>query len=253
MAADLYLLSRCADTSTIYIRFTQWTPPCITIGYGQHSEEVLQKEAMQKAGISWIRRPTGGRTVLHQDDLTYSSVFPVSVKAMGTTINQTYFIISHGLIAGLKKCGIEAQMHDSTLELQQTHTDKKLPCFLAPNRNEIMVSGKKLIGSAQKRSSSGVLQHGSIPISTSFRDLPYYCAIDEKKQSLQRELLEKKCACLTECLPYPCENDIIIHNLIDGFLRTLSFTYTIRTWKKEEMDAILLTSASETFTMQWMR
>lgn len=251
MAADLYLLSRCGNSSTLFVRFTKWEPPCITLGYMQRADDILNMPALRKSGITWIRRPTGGRAVLHWRDITYSCVFPVTIDSMGESINKTYGIISRCLIKGLKECGIEAEMLESSAEIKKTRNEAALPCFLAPNRNEIMVRGKKLIGSAQKRTTRGVLQHGSMPLTGSFRRLPLYCKMNRAEQIRRQKLLKEKCTCVEECLDYFTDEGII-KNLIHGFVQSISLTYEIREWSQEEKREILSISNSEIFKHKWL-
>ena len=93
---------------------------------------------------------------------------------------ETYRIISRCLMGGLNDVGIQCVSCDSTNALRETKREMKLPCFLAPNRNEIMVDGKKLVGSAQKRTAEAILQHGSIPLTSAYRNLPDYLKLSGK-------------------------------------------------------------------------
>lgn len=237
MAADLYLLSVCFSRPCIYVRFYRWEPPAITLGYMQRAEEILDFEIMEKDGIQWIHRPTGGRAVLHFNDLTYSCVFPKQVSKMGTDIAETYHLISGCLIRGLELSGISCATHNSLLDTRGIRGETKLPCFLAPNRNEIMVDSRKLIGSAQKRTADTVLQHGSIPLSDDFRKLPNYQKINERERSAYTRLLKDKCTCIDECLEN-YKDEHLIQNLIQGFGDTLDFEIELQNWTEKELQII---------------
>jgi lipoyl(octanoyl) transferase len=238
MAADRYLLGRAARESAVFLRIYSWDPPAISLGLLQDPAALLDKEAMARGGIEWTRRPTGGRAVLHWNDLTYSVAFPLSAAPMGGTIAESYSIISRCLRCGLESTGIRCETHDSSTEYSATKRNMQLPCFLSPNRNEIMAAGKKLVGSAQKRTSAAVLQHGSIPLDAAFRRLPEFLALSSDERTRQRTLLEKKCICVHEIDP-SIDLDKLVSLLINGFKTTLPFPAFEKNWDAGELEAIL--------------
>ena len=231
MAADFYCLESCFKPPIVHFRLYDWQLPSITIGYMQKVLELLDFESLKKDNIAWIRRPTGGRAVLHDNDITYSCIFPASLSAMGNSVMETYSIISRGLMAGLAMCGIECDSHDSFDQFRETKREIKLPCFLAPNRKEIMAKGKKLVGSAQKRSALAVLQHGSIPLTDAYRRLPDYLLLPEEQRKIQKELLASKSVCLKEIEP-TLEIAKVRKALIKGFATSLPFKTTEKSWTK---------------------
>ncbi len=251
MAADLFLLSRCSEDSNLFLRFYSWENPTITLGYQQKANEVLNKEMISDQSISWIRRPTGGRAVFHSNDITYSLIFSKKLSLLGSNINETYHIISQCLIRGLAHSSISCSTHDSELNSVEAKGATKLPCFLAPNRNEIMVQGKKLIGSAQKRTDSAVLQHGSIPISKEFIQLPKYENIDQKSQKRYRTLLKNKCTCIVNHLNR-FDKHLFINNLIAGFCEVLGLHWYKREWSKQELKEIQALSHSRSFLQTYV-
>jgi lipoate-protein ligase A len=220
MAEDLLLLDRTAADRAVYLRFYGWDPPAISLGCMQDPGALLDLAAMSASGIDWIKRPTGGRAILHWNDLTYAVAFPASLEEMGSTINESYAMISRCLMAGLARAGIRCESHDSAVEYAATRREIKLPCFLSPNRNEIMVKGKKLIGSAQKRTDRAVLQHGSIPLDGRFRKLPEFFNLDGATRSAQMQQLEEKCACVGEINP-GIDAHALTRHLINGFATNL--------------------------------
>jgi lipoate-protein ligase A len=238
MAADLCLLRNCAqDPRTVYVRFYSWEPPTVSIGWMQNAATVLDMEAMAHDGVAWIRRPTGGRAVLHKGDVTYSVVFPKTVRAMGTTVHQTYSVIAGCLVNGLTRAGITVSLHDAKLDTAAARREGKLPCFLAPNRNEIMLRSHKLIGSAQKRTAGAVLQHGSIPVDGAFRDLSLYGNVSDRQRRVHRELLSARCTCLQEAAP-GCTRKHVVSYLADGFADSLALPRLDQPWTDEEMRQI---------------
>lgn len=237
MAADLYLLSLCEQSPAVFVRLYSWERPSITLGIAEKAEETLDVAALASHGVEWIRRPTGGRSVLHDNDITYSCIFSSGMHGLGSTLMETYRIISDCLMNGLRRSGIDCAPHDSQLENDPHQSKSRLPCFLSPNRHEIMVSGKKLIGSAQKRTSRAVLQHGSIPLTPEFRALPDYLQLSPDQRKTQKLLLARKTVCIEELLPgYDKRN--IRDDIVHGFAETLPYLNHEKPWSPKELDEI---------------
>ncbi|GBU23108.1 hypothetical protein R80B4_03024 [Fibrobacteres bacterium R8-0-B4] len=244
MAADLYLLRRCAgggddgNDRNVTVRFYSWNRPTVSIGYMQLPDTELDLAALDAAGAGWIRRITGGRAVLHDGDITYSVTFPKSAREMGGGIRETYSVIAKCLAEGLGRASIKCETHDSDGGLRGIGRQAKLPCFLAPNRDEIMVDGRKLVGSAQKRTADGVLQHGSIPINDSYRKLPMYLRIDESDREKQAELLMLKSSCIDELTVGKMTFESLAERLMNGFAAVLPFKGELIKWSREEEEEI---------------
>jgi lipoate-protein ligase A len=257
MAADMYLTERGGGVT---VRFYSWARPSVTLGCMQKAGEVLDLEGMREGGADWIRRPTGGRAVLHDGDITYSCTFPKDGRAagcrpyigdiMGSGITQTYRLITKCLMAGLERASILCEAHDSDADLRGAKRQVKLPCFLAPNRDEIMADGRKLVGSAQKRTAAAVLQHGSIPITAAYRRLPEYLRIDEDEKEKQICLLEDKSCCVDE-LADGMTFDSLARHLMEGFSSIIPFEWELRPWSKDEERDIGDISRSDDFIMRW--
>jgi lipoate-protein ligase A len=143
------------------IRFYGWEPAALSLGYFQSLEKEVNIEACEERGIDVVRRLTGGRAVLHNDELTYSLVVSEDISFLPDSIIESYKIISQGLLAGLKELGIEAELV-SLSDKKKKRGDKSAACFDAPSWYEISVDGKKIVGSAQTRREGVILQHGSI-------------------------------------------------------------------------------------------
>ena len=233
MAADMYLLGRCVEGGGLTVRFYSWERPSVTVGYMQDAAGELDMDALREYGAAWIRRPTGGRAVLHDGDITYSCTFPKSLTVMGSGITETYRIITDCLMEGLARASIRCAAHDSDNDIKGIRRDVKLPCFLAPNRNEIMVDGRKLVGSAQKRTANAVLQHGSIPVTTAYRKLPDFLRIDESEKEKQIRLLASKSCCIDE-LTSGAAFESLAECLMDGFLSILPFKGELIPWTFQE-------------------
>lgn len=161
MAIDEAILHALADgVGRPTLRFYQWVPPCLSLGYNQHYDEV-DGAACARLGYSWVRRPTGGRAILHTDELTYSVIAPVGDPRVDGGILESYRRLSTGLLAGLRALG--ADVFQAQRE-KVRNSQKGGVCFDTPSNYEITVGGKKLIGSAQVRRRRMVLQHGTLPL-----------------------------------------------------------------------------------------
>ncbi len=250
MAADLHLFETCSSVSTIYVRFYEWNPASITLGYMQKPAEILDLDACARDGIRWIRRVTGGRAVLHKEDLTYSCIFPTHLTMMGASVAETYALISRCLAHGLEEFGIPCTGHDTALDTAQARREVKLPCFLTPNRDEVMVENKKLIGSAQKRSKDAVLQHGSIPLTDAFHALADYSRIDDRQKTVQKKLFRKKCTCIRDHI---CDatSGALTDALARGFSCALGLAPQHQPWSKNENATIMRYMNTEEFRHTW--
>ncbi|MCK4259255.1 MAG: lipoate--protein ligase family protein [Halanaerobiales bacterium] len=159
--ANIILLSQGKVPPTI--RFYGWLPASISIGYFQKMSDEIDVESCKRQGIGIIRRLTGGRAVLHDDELTYSLTALESDPMFPSTVIESYKVISKGILEGLHRLGIPAEM----VSLEKKGRKALNPfdssaCFDAPSWYEIAVDGKKMVGSAQNRQQGVILQHGSI-------------------------------------------------------------------------------------------
>lgn len=141
------------------LRFFCWAPPAVSLGYFQNTDEEIDVEVCRKRGIDIVRRPTGGKAVLHGQDLTYSVVAKETNPLFPKDILGTYRIIGRCIAEGLSSLGIDAVM---SAGMRGTTDVLKAFCFSEPSRYELLVQGKKICGSAQARSHGAFLQHGSL-------------------------------------------------------------------------------------------
>ena len=167
MALDEMLLSlAAAGEAAPTLRFYTWDPPAVSLGRFQNIETSVNIEACRRNGIDIVRRITGGRAVLHNHELTYGIVSRTNNPLFPDGVLGAYKVIASGLLTGLKNLGINAEMVSrSGRHASLVKKDPKDPsCFSSPSWYEILVSGKKIIGSAQRRAPNAFLQHGSILI-----------------------------------------------------------------------------------------
>src|ERR1700730_14239684 len=162
MAVDEVLLDGVAEGSAPpTLRFYEWAPPCLSLGYFQPFE-VVDVDGCRSLGVDVVRRPPGGRAILHDRELTYSVALPLSLLGGDGGVLPSYHRLSLALERGLNRLGIPVVLAPETAA--QTASDHGPVCFDRPSAHEILLDGRKLVGSAQVRRATAILQHGSILI-----------------------------------------------------------------------------------------
>ncbi len=163
MAVDEAILDAVnADQAPPTLRLYAWQPACLSLGYAQPAADV-DLDAINSRGWTLVRRPTGGRAILHTDELTYSVIGPTSDPRLAGGVLESYRRLSQALLQALILLGVPAQA-DKEYAMPPSASPNGPVCFEVPSNYEITVNGKKLIGSAQARRREGVLQHGSLPL-----------------------------------------------------------------------------------------
>ena len=161
MAVDEVLLDGVATgTAPPTLRFYEWTPPCLSLGYFQPFD-VVDIDGCRALGVEVVRRPTGGRAILHDRELTYSIALPASVLGQDGGVLPSYYRLSLALQDGLRRLGVPTTLAPESAGSSAAHGPV---CFDRPSAHEILLHGRKLVGSAQMRRGGGLLQHGSILI-----------------------------------------------------------------------------------------
>lgn len=157
MALDeaLMRLSRRSGGDAAYFRLYGWAAPTLSLGRNQRARGHYDLELAGSLGVRFVRRPTGGRALLHHREITYSVAMPASSP---TQAADAYFFINEVLLDGLRRLGVRA-----TRATSSSHAAPGLrPCFDTPSAHEIVVGDRKLVGSAQWRQGGTLLQHGAI-------------------------------------------------------------------------------------------
>ncbi len=191
MDFDVRLARHCKEDE-FYLRFYRWAPFTISLGANQ-SEEDLNLKKIEEDGLGVVKRPTGGRAILHAEELTYSVVFPASAGYSGSEI---YNAVSGALTMGLKYYNPIF----NELETEKLQPDFRalknepsgIVCFNSTAKHEIKFHGKKLVGSAQRKFKNSILQHGSVLVGKYHRRLVEYLNLsDESKKELAGEMASK--------------------------------------------------------------
>jgi len=148
------------------LRLYAWDPPCLSLGHAQPLADV-DFARLHERGWEVVRRLTGGRAILHTDELTYSVIAPADEPRLAGSVLESYNRLGGALLEAVRSLGLPVEMKGSgTAGNLQTPNPI---CFEVPSSYEITAGGKKLIGSAQARKRDGVLQHGSLPLTGDLR------------------------------------------------------------------------------------
>ncbi|MFO7896808.1 MAG: lipoate--protein ligase family protein [Candidatus Cloacimonadales bacterium] len=160
-----------ADKAMPTIRFYDWQPSTVSCGYNQEVNKEIDFQALQKFGFGFVRRPTGGRLVLHDAEVTYSVIAPIAGKFAGN-VTEAYSVISQALAAGLRAMGVEVELEKGSLDSGHQRQAAN-PCFSSSSKYELKCKGRKIVGSAQVRRDNVLLQHGSILLNNDQSQVAY--------------------------------------------------------------------------------
>jgi lipoyl(octanoyl) transferase len=191
MDFDLERTVLCSKNEALpMFRFYGWKPWTVSLGYNQKDENIDRKKLVEK-GFNLVRRPTGGRAVLHANELTYSVVVNLT---NGITIHDAYGIIHNIILEGLKKIDakdIDFEKSGTDLrDFYKKQTDMSVSCFASSARYEIAYKARKVVGSAQRLFGRTLLQHGSILLSEGHEQLADITITDsEEKRKILREYI----------------------------------------------------------------
>jgi len=169
MDRDASLLAGHRPGDDPILRLYRWEPAAVTIGYNQDFSD-FDAAGIRSAGYGLVKRPTGGRAILHADELTYAVIGTSPGSVFGGSLHETYLKINRALLSFLGDLGIEADISAGESRAEA----RGLTCFRSAGRHEISVGGRKIIGSAQRRTGGVFLQHGSILAGPRHLELPSF-------------------------------------------------------------------------------
>ena len=206
-----------AGSSPPTVRVYAWEPPAVSVGHSQNASSELDLAACRERGFGVVRRPTGGRAVLHAGEITYSVIGSAGVSPLGGSIPESYREIARALLAGLAEIGVEAELAP-VATASRNRGEVAPPCFVSAGRFEVVVGGRKLVGSAQRRSGAAVLQHGSLLIDGTheqFADVLWLS--NESDREAIRRTLARKATDLSSLLSGPVEYRRLATAIRTGF------------------------------------
>ena len=222
MAVDEAVAESCRKRlSPPTFRFYHWKGPALTVGYFQNTARDLDGSACREKRIAVIRRMTGGRAVLHGDDLTYSVACGNNTAELPDTIQGAFFAISRGFIDGLCRLGLEAEAVQAPLK----KAGRSPICFASTSRYEVTCSGRKILGSAQRRWRDGMLQQGSLLLR--FNAESFYGLFrfpDDSRRQRAIEEARNTIIGLNDLLPSPLDLKTVSNQVAAGFERAMGIS-----------------------------
>ncbi len=227
MARDHALASSPA-TGSGTLRFYRWEPAALSFGRNEPVTVSYRRLLRERPDLDAVRRPTGGRAVIHDGEMTYSVVAPL--RALGG-LRDAYRRINEGLVDGLRRLGVDARCAESPGEAGNGAPGPGAgPCFFGSASGEVVVNGCKLAGSAQARIGDAMLQHGSILLLADQRALLAPGA--NGRQSLDQDA---RCTTLADLLEERPSWSRLVDAFAKGFERRLGGTWTRGSWSKPEL------------------
>lgn len=218
MDFDLKLVSRCRKEGTSFLRFYRWNPYALSLGYNQNrfaNEMNIDYSKCEAEGIDIVTRPTGGRAVLHSEELTYSVVFKSYLP-----VRDLYRDISLAILNGLKQLSPELKDLSFTKKtpdlLKLIKTGMYNLCFNSAVKYEINFKGKKLVGSAQRKFGNIVLQHGSILIGSHHKNIVNYLNLTGGERIKMKREIDNKTTCLNEITGRDVKYDEVATAVFNG-------------------------------------
>jgi lipoyl(octanoyl) transferase len=204
------------------LRFYTWEKPALTIGYFQKWDRNINHNVCDKEGTPVVRRITGGRGVIHGDDLTYCVSAGSRVAELPNTIRETYLVISRAIVHGLRQLGVYAD----TASASSGYSAPSPVCFLSVSRQEVVCHGRKIIGSAQRRWKDGMLQQGSVLLCNNPEAYHrFFYSPDRRHPDQIVQDCQNRIAGLDEFIPTGVLPQTIIDQIANGFEKVLGITF----------------------------
>lgn len=207
-----------AGQSPPTIRLFGWKTPVISLGYMQKAKTELDFASIHRDEIEVVRRPTGGRAVLHIDEWAYSIIARNDCESWGTDKSLSYHHISQALVQTITGPSGMPSIDRGEQKTSRSVGGAFQPCFASTSRYEVVVDGKKLVGSAQRRRRDAFLQHGSILCSERHLDVVNYLLLNTEQKQSYFEVLKNNAISLERWY----QKKIDRHQLFNGFLERLA-------------------------------
>lgn len=233
------------------LRFYAWQPAAVSLGYFQPLDQAISLEEIARRGFGLVRRPSGGRAILHKDELTYSVTVSEKLVPDGQSVMGSYRSISRGIEAGLALLGLGAELHDRKAEEMKA---QGLPtvCFAKAAKCDMTVQGRKIVGSAQTRRRGIIMQHGSVPIHLDPEEHLAVMPGDGVDEASKAKLREAACG-VGDALGRPLSYEELAVALAQGFAQRLGLVLEpgeLTAWELERAQEL---KATKYATDEWNR
>ncbi|MBT3232217.1 MAG: lipoate--protein ligase family protein [Calditrichaeota bacterium] len=239
MAADDFLADSIVDSNfQAILRFYTWSPPGISLGIHQN-ENAVDINACKRLGWDVVSRPTGGRTLLHDNDLSYSII----LMSGGSSISQLRYLyksVANALITTLSLFGIDGTDSQvaTTRNLRNLAVQQAKLCASSCVRGEVTVNGVKISSAAQRVYRNSILQHGSVPLKGNIANVASVVNLPPDRKDNLKSLLNERAASLERF----CEECPTPHDLAKSFAKSLEIEFNLslssRPWSNSELSLI---------------
>lgn len=203
------------------LRFYAWVPAAVSLGFFQPLDEGISLAEIEARGFGLVRRPSGGRAILHKDELTYSVTVPEELVDHGHSVMGSYRTISRGIEAGLGLLGVGAHLAERKNEPRMKAEGLPTVCFAKAAKCDMTVAGRKIVGSAQTRRRGIIMQHGSVPIHIEPAEHLAVMPGGGTDEASQRRLQDAACG-VADALGRPVSYDELAAALAQGFADTFN-------------------------------
>jgi len=203
------------------LRFYEWSEPTVSLGFHQ-SEGILDRMRMKETEVPWVRRPTGGAAVLHSEELTYAIVIPDGGSASARIQER----VSRAIAEGLRAVGVDAVVESRGEPL--TALRNRSSCFARTSRWEVTVRGRKIVGSAQRKLSRALLQHGSVLTGPDHLRIADFLRLpSEDERTILRKRLTERSTCVADELGHAVPVERLREALAASFRRVFAVVDTL--------------------------
>jgi len=234
MRFDMDLALAC-KANEAYFRLYRWDPFCISLGANQKYEDINSERAADD-GIDVVKRPTGGRAILHAEEITYSVIYPLNA---GLSPSEIYRKVSESLVNGLAVYNKELE----NVELEDIQQDfihllkepQGIACFAGTAKSEVKWKGRKLIGSAQRKMDRVILQHGSVLCGNYHLRITDYLNLPVQEIQAVRVHLQKRTTDLESILNSPTDYEKLSLALTEGFEKEWNIKFIQKAELKGEL------------------
>jgi len=236
------------------IRFYGWNPATLSIGYFQKVDKEIDLDMVKKHNLGFVRRPTGGRGVLHDKELTYSVIVSEEHPDMPKTVTEAYRVISKGILYGFQSLGLDAYfaIPETEAERQGLKNPRSAVCFDAPSWYELVVEGRKVAGSAQTRQKGVILQHGSILLDID-EDMLFslFKYPSERVKERMKNNFKNKAVAINALRETPVTVDLAKKAFKKGFEEALHINLERYELSQEELDYVTQISVTRYANKEW--
>lgn len=238
MAADGFLAEQMTEQPVL--RFYRWDPHAISLGFHQKTASINMELCRTQKNLDVVRRPTGGRAILHAEELTYAVVIPRKSPIAGGGVHDIHNRISFAISGGLRSLGYEVKLNSRKADLRQHYSNDADAdaCFSTSAKYELQIDGKKVVGSAQRKFQHTVLQHGSILIGSEHQSLIQYMHYTAEQQEDIAQQFKQKTTELSRHSDDSVALAPLCRAIQEGFAETFHCTFNTEPFTDDELQSI---------------